>query len=256
MNAMRKKIRFLPMVAMLVVLSFSGCLDDVGNVTSVPDVPAVVVSISSGTILNTGSNAYGLVSVPELAGRVVEGDYLYVSLKFDWDNQPVSSDFHSQASLLEYEKMEHAVVDISIGALDADFNDSIVGCTNIDYVDNIATRRYSFLMKLWHLAPKNQDYEYQLVCNLDSTSKDTDGDNIYMLYLLANKVEPVRSGNLEDLLIPYGFDISSFVARGTPGNYLKFIIKYISGNDVHGNPVYGTFKPRQFDYFTILVPEY
>ena len=257
MNAMREgRIKLMPMVALLAALSLSSCLEDVGNVTSVPDIPAVVVSVSSGTILNTGSNAYGLVYVPELAGRVVEGDYLYVTLKFDWDNQPVSSDYNCQASLLEYEKMEHAVVNISTGALDADFNDSIVGCTSIDYIDNISVRRYNLLMRMWQRAPKNQDYEYQLVCNLDSISKDTNGDDIYSLYLLAKKVEPVRSGSFEDFIIPYGFDISKFVARGTQGDYLKLVIKYISGNDAHGNPVYEIFKPRQLEYFTILVPEY
>ena len=151
--------------------------------------------------------------------------------------------------------MEHCAVDIIYGALDADFNDSIVGCASIDYVDHVAVHRYNLLMRLWQKAPKNQDYEYRLVCNLDSTLKDTNGDDIYALYLLANKVDPPRTGSPDDILIPYGFDISNFMARGIPGDYLKFIIKYISGNDALGNPVYEIFKPRQSEYFTILVPK-
>ena len=258
---MRKKISFMPLMALLVVLGFSSCMNNAGNTLSVPWIPAVVVSTASGPILNTGfgKEGFGLVSVPDLEGKVSLGDYLYVSLTFDWDNQPVSSMFNCLASLQKtpdaYEIIEHTALTVTNGDLNLAFADSVVGCMINGYVDYPTRHQYSFMMQIGHKAPQNQEYEYQLVCNLDSVSKDTYGDRTYMLYLLAKKSEPIRIGNITNVNNYYGFDISGFVAQGTPGKELKFNIKYIFGNDSKGNPVYRIYKPANADAFSIFVPE-
>ncbi len=261
---MRKKVSFLPIAVMMFVVAtvgFSSCLKDVGNITSEYGLPAVVVSSTSGTVLNVGGgNIKGYVSVPELDGKVSPGDYLYVALSVDWDNQKASSQYYCQASLLAYDPIDHDTIDIVSGPLlnDEEFNDSIVTCLNsageigLNFVGDAHAHRYSFLMQIWHRAPSKQAYEYKLVCNPDSTVKDVNGD-IYMFYLLANKAYPVQSGTLIDDTDLYGFDVSDFFALyGTPGKELKFNIKYIVGKNAQGQPIY---KPIVSKYYSITIFE-
>lgn len=231
----RKKLLFVPFLAVL--LGFSGCLDDDGNYTTVPDF-AVVGNNSQmgGTTLRT--SRAGEVAAPSLTGYVT-GDCAYVNFKIDYDNQP--SETYWTATEIESIKIEQKNLNVISTDDEVFFDSYILPFSGLGYYSSYMYNG-RFFLEMGYKANVGEKVTYEVFCN----PEEKDSDGVFSIYLRGKFTESENYDSNNSVVDIYAFDASQLIYRyGTSTTEddvtyltLKVYFKYFEKLDDDGNPVY------------------
>ena len=222
------------------VLALSSCMDDKEPVYYVWNEPAITDSLNNVPVIKT---AYGTYAAPTLPATMPRGTHLWVSFILDKGNQPNNGSLLTVSSL-KHQKIGTSHVEIISGEMpgnEDEYTDSIMKidlCNS--YIGNVLYFGFS------QEAPEGQQFEYRLICNIDSVSEK---DNIPTLYIKSKRVGSRPAGSDKKTVVNYGFDMTPFIEsyhlfegdRPTTSSLITFKLKYKIGT-FNGEDYYESYK--------------
>ncbi|MDR0507668.1 MAG: hypothetical protein LBH32_12765 [Dysgonamonadaceae bacterium] len=234
----KKLLFFMSLTAMTAI--FTGCLNSGGNRASYS---YYAVMVYNPEIMDLTMNAPEPLLVPELQGKVKEGDCMRASYTIDFDNQPTGSLYYTATNVSIY-PLNKRTLRIEGGDMIDDHNDSI------NNIRQIFGEIY-FDGKIFVIADQqgnaNQLYKLEAICNPDSV----DENGIHTVYLKSKKdnetsgdsktsVSTEEAIDMNPMLAAYGKDSIYSLNKEVIFRYVNFNLKYQSGT-VDGAPVYRSY---------------
>ena len=198
------------------------------------DEPAVVSYDGSSVVLNTSFEPY---LAPELNEDGLEdGQCLICNFILDYGSSPLV------ASAITYDKVNNSKVQERLGALTTEFTDSIASAQIFShYVDTMLF--FSFTP---HTTVETAKYQYELVCNTDSTTVGTNGKLVYGMYFRSQHVSDGAVNKQNKYY--YAFDIGEFARTYQEDSlYINFYYYTKTNQD---EEIYTAFKdnPMRFKF--------
>ena len=250
-----KTIKCIFLCSVLSLLSFSSCLENVGNSQTFSADNAVVRYSSHSPGVTLLDTPYGRVAAPELNSKnYKDGDCLLASFMVDYDNQPKQSAYLAVSSV-QAEKLGKTniiMLDSETQSISKEIDDM-----SVDSISDVRFLGYSgaycidnnLFMGFFQPDAKTRSYDYQLVYS------DSFIDKIPVLYVCA-KDSSVSSA------IPYGdyriqaIDISRFLdLYPNSENQITFYLKYKSGVDNKNENIYKLYSKEPITVVNYLYTE-
>ena len=231
---MKLILRVVTIVISLALVA--ACMTGDNNVWYFYDEPAIVTYDGSSVVLNTPYESY---PAPELnAAGLDDGQCMISNFILDYDNSPLV------ASFVTYFKVNSSAVQERSGAMPDEFTDSIASVQILPHYVN-AMLFFSFQP---HKTDEKAMYQYELVCNTDSTTEGKNGKPVYGMYFRSKKVfDDDNAGSVQNKYY-HAFDLGEF-ARTYQEDSLYVNFYYFTKTN-QDEEIYTAFKdnPMKFKF--------
>ena len=197
------------------LFGFIGCMKDNDSVLYLYDEPAIAEYAGNKPMIRT---AFGRYYVPNLSDTIHSGDCLWINCTIDFEKQSNSTD--TLATDFTYRKIGKSSVKIQSGDMVDDYSESMVSAAI--YNRTIGNTLFFVFMQK---APKNQIFDYEIICNTDSLIEN-DGKEYPALYLKSKKVN-APGGEPMDIITQFGFDMTRFASNPAYKNNKNEIPLYL-----------------------------
>ena len=231
---MKRQIKLVAICAVLVG-GLVSCLDDKEPIWYFYDEPALVKFEDNIPIIKT---THGDVRLASLSDTLKSGDYLWTSFTVDLGNQPYADE--TLATNFNYKKIGVNTVKFATGEMDDDYTDVI-------NVSSLYQRRIgnTLFFNFEHDAAREQQYDYEIICNTDSLNTSSDGQEVPTLYLRSKKTHVISGRNNVTVVHHFGFDMTQYIEKYkiNDKNTVELYIKYLHEKK-DGKDVYKSFKTK------------